>query len=61
MIGNRDDETNFLHQLLLTDAQVSRLCKAFENDSSANISFSKTQLSKMIESGGFDKSSWSSV
>ena len=61
MIGNRDDETNFLHQLLLTDAQVSRLCKAFENDSSANISFSKTQLSKMIESGGFDKCSWSSV
>ena len=37
---------------MLTDAQVSKICKAFVNGSSANIKFSKTQLSKMIQSGG---------
>ena len=36
----------------LTNTQVSKLRKAFANDSSANIKFSKTQLSKMIQSGG---------
>ena len=33
--------------------QFSNLCKAFANDSSADIKLSKTQLSKMIQSGGF--------
>ena len=28
------DETNFLHKLLLTDKQVSNICKSFENNSS---------------------------
>ena len=37
-IGYYDDETNFLHKLLLTDRQVLRLRKAFANKSSANIS-----------------------
>ena len=37
---------------MLTDTQVSKICKAFVNGSSANIKFSKTQLSKMIQSGG---------
>ena len=32
VIGDSNDETNFLHKLLLTDAQVSRLRKAFAND-----------------------------
>ena len=27
------DETNFLHKLLLTDKQVSNICKSFENNS----------------------------
>ena len=52
MIGNPNDETNFPHKLLLTYTQVSKICKAFANGSSANIKFSKTQLSKMIQSGG---------
>ena len=36
----------------LTDRQVSSLCKSFENNSSADIKLSKSQLSKMIQSGG---------
>ena len=51
MIG--DNEANFSHKLLLTNTQVSNLRKAFANNSSANIKLSKTQLSKMIQSGGF--------
>ena len=53
MIGDSNDETNFPHELLLTDRQVSTIHKAFSNNSSANIKFSKTQLSKMTQSGGF--------
>ena len=53
MISNSNDETNFLHKLLLTNRQVANLCKAFANNSSADINSSKTQLSKMIQSGGF--------
>ena len=51
MIG--DNETNFAHKLLLTNRQVSNLRKAFSNHLSADIKLSKTQLSKMIQSGGF--------
>ena len=51
-IGNSNDETNFRHKLLLNDAQISKICKAFASSSLANIKFSKTQLSKMIQSGG---------
>ena len=51
MVG--DNEANFPHQLLLTNIQVSNLRKAFANNSSANIKLSKTQLSKMIQAGGF--------
>ena len=39
LIGNFNDETIFLHKLLLTDTQVSRLRKAFANGSSTNIKF----------------------
>ena len=53
MIGDSNDEAHFPHKLLLTDAQVSRLRKAFANNSSANTKLSKTQISKMIQSGGF--------
>ena len=53
MIGDSNDEANFLHELLLTDRQVSSIRKAFSNNSSVDIKFSKTQLSKMIQSGGF--------
>ena len=51
MIG--DNETNFPHKLLLTNRQVSNLSKAFANNSSTDIKLSKTQLSKMIQLGGF--------
>ena len=51
MIGDSNDETNFPHELLLTDRQVSSIRKAFDNNSSVDIRFSKTQLSKMIQSG----------
>ena len=51
MIG--DDETIFLHKLLLNNRQASNLRKAFANHSSADIMLSKTQLSKMVQSGGF--------
>ena len=51
MIG--DDETNFLHKLLLTNRQVANLRKVFANYLSADIKLSKTQLSRMIQSGGF--------
>ena len=53
MIGNSDDETNFPHKLLLTNRQVANLRKAFANFLSTDIKLSKTQLSKMIQSGGF--------
>ena len=51
MVG--DNKTNFPHKLLLNNRQVSNLRKAFENHLSADIKLSKTQLSKMIQSGGF--------
>ena len=51
LIGNSDDETNFSHKLLLTDTQASKIVTAFANGSSANTKFSKTYLSKMIQSG----------
>ena len=53
MIGDSNDETNFSHKLLLTDRQVVNIRNSFANHSSADIKLSKTQLSKMIQSGGF--------
>ena len=53
IISNSDDETNFPHKSSLTDKQVANLRKAFANNSSTNIKLSKTQLSKMIQSGRF--------
>ena len=52
MIGNLDDETNFLHKLLLINRQVANLRKAFANHTSTDIKLSKAQLTKMQE-GGF--------
>ena len=53
MIGNSDDEANFPHKLLVTNRQVGNLRKAFPNHTSTDIKLSKTQLSKMIQSGRF--------
>ena len=51
MVGNSNDNTNFPQKLLLTDRQVIR--KAFANNLSTDVKFSKTQLLKMLQSGGF--------
>ena len=53
MVGNSDDETNFPHKLLPTNRQVVNLRRAFANLKSIDIKLSKTQLYKMIQSGGF--------
>ena len=52
MIDNSNNEANFQHKSL-TNTQVSRLRKAFANGLSTIIKVSKTQLSKMVQSGGF--------
>ena len=39
VVGDSNDENIFLHKLLVTNTQVSRFCKAFANNSSANIKF----------------------
>ena len=53
MIGGLGDGTGFPCKLLLTNRKVSNLCKAFANYVSADIKLSKTQVSKMINSGRF--------
>ena len=60
LIDNSDDNTNFPHELPLTNRQVENIRKAFTftklshaNHLSTDIKFSKAQLSKMIQSGGF--------
>ena len=53
VIGDSNDENNFLHDLLLTNTQVSKLGKAFANNSSANIKLSKTHFHKIGQSGEF--------
>ena len=52
VIGDSNDETDFPHKLLLSNTQDSRIRKAFVNDLSANINFSNTQLSKMVQLSG---------
>ena len=47
MIRNSIDKTNFLSKLMITDREVSNLCKAFSNNSSANEKLLKTQISKI--------------
>ena len=53
MVGNWGDNINFPHELLLTNRQVANIHKAFANHLSTDIKLSKTQLSKMIKSGGY--------
>ena len=54
IVGNSDDEANFPHKLLLTKRQTLSLTKAFNNHTSADIKFSKAQVTKM-QKGGFLK------
>ena len=44
MIGNSDDNTNFPHELLLTNRKVANLRKVFAKNTSTDI-----KLSKMIQ------------
>ena len=53
MVGNSNDNTNFPHELLLTNGQVANIRKAFAKNTSIDTKLSITQLSKMIQSGGF--------
>ena len=53
MTGKSSDNVNFPRELLLTNRQVSNLRKVFANHLSVDIKLSKTQLSKMIQSGKF--------
>ena len=53
MGSNSNDNTNFPHELLLTNREVANIRKAFAKNTSTDIKLSKTQLSKMIQSGGF--------
>ena len=52
-VRDSNNENDFPHKLLLTNTQVSKPRKAFENNSSANIKLSKTQLHKIGQSRGF--------
>ena len=53
VIGDSNDENNFPQKLSLTFTQLSKLRKAFPNNSSANIKLSKTQLHKIGQSRRF--------
>ena len=53
VVGDSNDENNFPYKLFLTNTQVSKLRKIFPNNSSANVTLSKTRLHKIRKSGGF--------
>ena len=46
-----NDTTNFPYKLLIFNTHVLKIRKTFANCSSANIKYSKTQLSKIIQLG----------
>ena len=47
---NKDEH---LHELLLTTRQNTKLRNALNNNSATDIKLSKTQIKKIIQSGGF--------
>ena len=53
VVGGSNDENNFQHSLLLTNAQVSRRCKAFANSLSAYTKLPKIHLHQTGQSEGF--------
>ena len=53
VVGVSNDENNFTHKSLLTNAQVSGHCKAFANSTSAYTKLSKRHLHKTGQSEGF--------
>ena len=52
VVGDSNDETNFPHKLLLANTKTAKRRKAFSNHSSVNIKLAKTQLCKIVQSGG---------
>ena len=52
VIDKSNDETNFPHRFLLTNTQVSRLRKAFANNSSANYIGQQNFMTKMLLGNG---------
>ena len=54
VVGDYNDENNFLHKLLSPYTQISRLCKAFANNFTANIKLLKTQLYAAIHKKTFE-------
>ena len=46
-------ENNLPHEFLLIKRQKTKLRNAFENNMSTNVKLPKTQISKIIQSGGF--------
>ena len=53
MNGGCNDEIYFPHKLLLIDRHISKPCRAFRNNSLAAMNLFKSQLSKIVQSGGF--------
>ena len=53
MIGESNYETNFPHNFLVEDRQVSKLRKCFANNLSTDIKLLKTQIPKIVKTGGF--------
>ena len=46
MVSNSNDNTNFPHELLLTNRQVANICKAFVKNTSTDIKLSKLNYQK---------------
>ena len=55
--GSSNDETNFLHKLLLTNTQILRLSTGFANGLSANKNFQKPNCLRWYSLGNFYLSS----
>ena len=57
--GNSNVETNIQPKYFINwEMRFVRFCKAFANNSLANIKLSTTQLSNTVQSGGFQQTSW---
>ena len=54
MISDSNDETDYPHKLLLTNRQISKIQKAFNNYLNSGIKLSRAGISKM-QAGGFLK------
>ena len=44
VVGDSNDEKIFLHNMLLTNTQISKLRRAFPNNSANSVKLLKTQL-----------------